>query len=153
MFRKIPKLPARSEIGVIVFYLGILAAVVVALLADDLVAFIALLVLGLFAVYFVLGDLFLALSDERASKQYPHDNYNSDVGRTVKVLDDFVLESGKGKGKVLLSGETWKARTIDGKLYKTGTELVVVSVEGLVLVVAPSDKATTEGSYGVTRTR
>lgn len=140
--RKVPKSSARSELGVIVFYLGVLLAIVVALLAEGLFRVTALAVLGLFGLYFLVGDFFLAIADERATKRFPHDNYHSDVGRTVKVLDDFVLESGTGRGKVLLAGECWKARTADGKVYKAGAELKILRVEGLVLVVAPFETAT-----------
>lgn len=137
--RKDPKSSARSELGVVLFYLGVLLALVVALLAEGLFRLIALAALGVFGLYFLLGDFFLAISDERASKRFPHDNYHSDVGRTVKVLDDFVLESGTGKGKVLLAGECWNARAADGKLYKAGAKLKVLRVEGLELVVTPSE--------------
>jgi membrane protein implicated in regulation of membrane protease activity len=134
-------LPGRNETGVIGFYLGLLAAVVVAVLADGLVRAGAAAVIGLFILYFLLGDFFLAVSDERVAKKHPHDNRNSDVGRRVRVLEDFVADNRSSRGSVLLAGETWKARSRDSALYKAGETLVVVRVEGLVLVVAPPDGA------------
>lgn len=148
MFESSPKLPARSEVGVIAFYLGMLAAIVVAVITDGLIRIVALVVLALFGVYLLLGDFFLALSDERATVKYPHASRNSDVGRKVKVLDGFVAYARTSTGKVLLSGETWKARSTDGVLYEPGTELVVLKVEGLVLVVARPDDMTVPGGRG-----
>jgi membrane protein implicated in regulation of membrane protease activity len=128
-------LQGRSEAGVIAFYLGLAAAVVVALLADGLFRVIGLSVLGLFVLHVLVGDVLLAVSDERATKRNPHDNRISDVGRKVRVIEDFTGDSAGSRGRVLLAGETWKARSRDGMLYRSGDELVVADVEGLVLVV------------------
>lgn len=139
-------LPGRNEIGIIAFYAGLLAALVVAMLADGLIRTGALAVIGLFVACFLLGDFFLAVSDERVAKKYPHYNRNSDLGRRVRVLEDFVADNSKSsRGNVSLAGETWKARSRDSALYKAGDTLVVVNVEGLVLVVAPPDA---DGSRG-----
>jgi membrane protein implicated in regulation of membrane protease activity len=128
-------LQGRSEAGVIAFYLGLAAAVIVALLADGLIRIIGLSVLGLFVLHFLVGDVLLAVSDERATKRNPHDNRISDVGRKVRVIEDFTSDSTGSRGRVLLAGETWKARSRDGMLHRSGDELVVTAVEGLVLVV------------------
>ena len=130
----------RSEAGVIAFYLGLVAAAVVALLADGLVRLVALGTLGVFVLQFLVGDLLMALSDERAAKRNPHDNRVSDVGRKVRVVVDFVPVRDGSQGKVALSGETWIARARDGSLYRAGEEVVVTDVQGLVLEVAqPTD--------------
>ncbi|HEX2139910.1 MAG TPA: NfeD family protein [Woeseiaceae bacterium] len=125
----------RSETGVIAFYAGLVAAVVFALLADGLFRIVALSVLGLFVLHFLIGDVLLAVSDERATKRNPHDNRVSDVGRKVRVIEDFVSASTGSRGRVSLAGETWKARSRDGTLHRAGDELVVADVEGLVLIV------------------
>jgi membrane protein implicated in regulation of membrane protease activity len=128
-------LQGRSEAGIIAFYLGLVAAVVVALLADGVVRIIALSVLGLFALHFLFGDVLLAVADERATKRNPHDNRISDVGRKVRVIEDFVGGPAGSRGKVILAGETWEARSRDGTLHTQGAELVVIDVKGLVLEV------------------
>lgn len=134
-------LRGRSEAGVIAFYFGVLAAVLVALLTHGPVRIVALGTLALFGVYFLVGDFLLALSDERAARENPHDNRISDVGRTVRVTDDFVADSSGCCGKVSLAGETWAARSRDGAPYKVGDRPVVVGVESLVLIVAsPEDE-------------
>lgn len=138
-------LRGRNETGVVAFYAGLVAAVVVAAFADGLIQMGALAVIGLFVVYFLVGDVVLAVSDERVTKKYPHDNRNSDVGRRVRVLEDFVAEAKTSRGSVLLAGETWKARSRDRTLHKAGDTLQVVDVEGLVLVVAPPDRKETDG--------
>ena len=135
MSGKRTSLQGRSEAGVLAFYVGIAAAVVVALLADGLFRIIGLSVLGLFVLHFLIGDVLLAISDERATKRNPHDNRISDVGRKVRVIEDFTGDSTGSRGRVLLAGETWKARSRDGRLHRSGDELVVADVEGLVLVV------------------
>ncbi|HET6628752.1 MAG TPA: NfeD family protein [Woeseiaceae bacterium] len=128
-------LRGRSEAGIIAFYLGIAAAAAVALLADGVIRIIALSVLGVFALYFLFGDVLLAVSDERATKRNPHDNRISDVGRKVSVIEDFVGGPAGSRGKVRLAGETWEARSRDGKLHRQGDALVVTDVQGLVLEV------------------
>lgn len=125
----------RSEAGVIAFCLGLAAAAVVALLADGLVRLVALGMLGAFALHFLFGDLLMALSDERAARRNPHDNRVSDVGRKVRVVEDFVPARAGSRGKVVLAGETWKARSRHRVLHRAGEELVVTGVEGLVLDV------------------
>lgn len=128
-------LQGRSEAALIAFYLGLAAAAVVALLADGVVRIVALSVLGVFALHFLFGDVLLAVADERATKRNPHDNRISDVGRKVRVTDDFVGGPAGSRGKVLLAGETWEARSRDGTLHRQGEELVVTDVKGLVLEV------------------
>lgn len=128
-------LQGRSEAAVIAFYVGIAAAIGVALLADGLARIVALSVLGLFALNLLIGDVLLAMSDERATKRNPHDNRISDVGRKATVVEDFVAGPAGSYGRVALAGETWKARSPDGTLHRAGDELVVAGVEGLVLVV------------------
>lgn len=141
MSGKRTSLQGRSEAGVIAFCLGLLAAVVVALLADGLVRIVALSVLGLFVLHFLVGDVLLAVFDERATKRNPHDNRISDVGRTVRVIENFVGDRAGSRGKVVLAGETWKARSRDGTLHRAGDELVVADVESLVLVVERAPEA------------
>ena len=136
MSGKRTSLPGRSEAGVIGFFLGLAAAVVLALLADGMVRLVALAALGALALHFLFGDLLLAISDERAVKRNPHDNRISDVGRKVTVIEDFVGDPAGSRGKVVLAGETWKALSRGGALYRQGEELVVVDVKGLVLEVA-----------------
>lgn len=131
-------LQGRSEAAVIAFYVGIAAAIAVALLADGLVRTVALSVLGVFALHFLVADVLLAMSDERATKRNPHDNRISDVGRKATVVEDFTSGSAGSHGRVALAGETWKARSPDGTLHRAGDELVVVDVEGLVLIVEGS---------------
>lgn len=137
MLEKRGNLRGRSELGVIAFYVAASAALVLALLFDGAVRITALVALALLVVYFLVGDFFLALSDERAARRNPHDHRLSDVGRRVRVLEDFRRHHGRSRGKVSMSGETWEARARDGVLHKSGEELVVVDVERLVLVVAP----------------
>lgn len=135
MNAKRTSLQGRSEAGVIAFFLGLVAAALVALFADGLIRLVALGVLGVFALHFLFGDLLMALSDERATKRNPHDNRISDVGRKVRVVEDFVPGPAGSRGKVVLAGETWKARSRDGALHREGNELVVTGVNGLVLDV------------------
>lgn len=137
MSGKRTSLQGRSEAGIIAFYLGLAAAAVVALLADGVVRIIALSVLGLFVAHFLFGDVLLAVADERAAKRNPHDNRISDVGRKVRVTEDFVVGHAGSRGKVLLAGETWEARSRDGTLHRQDEELVVTDVKGLVLEVEP----------------
>lgn len=129
-------LQGRSEAGVIAFFLGLAGAAVLALLADGVVRFVALAALGAFALQFLFGDLLLAISDERAVRRNPHDNRISDVGRKVTVIEDFVGDPGRSRGKVVLAGETWKAVSRDAMLHRQGEELVVIDVKGLILEVA-----------------
>lgn len=136
MLEKRNNLQGRSELGVIAFYIAAAAALVLALLAEGGLRMAALVVLALFVVCFLVGDFFLAMSDERAARRNPHDTRVSDVGRRVVVVENFTHRHGGSSGRVSLSGETWKARSRDGTLHKAGEELVVVGIDRLVLIVA-----------------
>lgn len=128
--------PGRSERAVLALFIAVAALLVLALLAEGGVRLGAIVALALVVAWLLVGDFLLALSDERAVRRNPHDNRVSDVGRTVRVLEDFTRRSGGSSGKVSLAGETWKARSRDGTLHRAGEELVVIEIERLVLVVA-----------------
>src|SRR5690606_17765735 len=130
----------RSELGVVAGGLVTAAVLLVALLADGTPRVAALVALAVLVLWFVAGDFLLALADERAAARNPHDNRVSDVGRRVRVLEDFAGAPGGSRGKVSLGGETWNARAPAGTLHKAGEELVVVAVERLTLVVAPAGR-------------
>ena len=132
-------LPGRSELGVIAGWLAMATVLLVALLTDGAPRVAALLALALLVLFFLAGDFLLALADERASLENPHGSRVSDVGRRVRVVEDFVRAGDVSAGRVSLAGETWKARSRKGTLHRTGEELVVVAVERLVLVVAPRE--------------
>jgi membrane protein implicated in regulation of membrane protease activity len=134
------KLQGRSELGVVAGWLATAAALLVALLSEGTLRLAAFAALGVLVLWFLAGDFFLALADERAAARNPHDNRVSDVGRRVRVVEDFSDGPGGSLGKVSLAGEIWKARSVDGGRYKAGDELVVVAVERLVLVVAPAGR-------------
>jgi membrane protein implicated in regulation of membrane protease activity len=134
------KLPGRSELGVIAGWLATATVLLVALLSDGAPRIAALVALALLVVCFLVGDFFLALADERASLRNPHDTRVSDIGRPVRVVEDFTRVPAGSAGRVSLAGETWNARSRDGTLYKAGEELVVVAIERLVLVVAPRER-------------
>ena len=61
------------------------------------------------------------------------------VGGVATVLDDFT-----GSGKVWLEGEAWQARS--AVPLKRDQEVVVSSMDGLVLVVEPSAQAQDDAS-------
>lgn len=140
MSEKRGRLHGRSELGVIAGWLATAAILVVALLSEGSLRLGAFAVLALLVLYFLVGDFFLALADERAALRNPHDNRVSDVGRRVRVVEDFTQGEGGSRGKVMLAGETWKARSPDGALHQRGEELVVVAIERLVLVVARAER-------------
>lgn len=130
------RLRGRSELGVVAGWLVTAATLAVALFADGALRIAAFVVLALLVAWLLVGDVFLALADERAARRNPHANRASDVGRPVRVVEKV---TGSG-GKVSLAGETWKARSRDGTLHEVGEELVVVAIERLVLIVAPRSR-------------
>lgn len=133
------RLHGRSELAVVGAGLVTAAAGVAALLSDGALRIASLVALGVLVLYFVCGDVVLAISDERETLRNPHGNRASDMGRPVRVIEDFTSRNGASMGKVSLGGETWNARSSGGTLHAAGEELVVVGIDGLVLVVAPRD--------------
>lgn len=131
------RLRGRSELGVVAGWLVTAATLAVALLSDGALRVAALAVLALLVAWFLVGDFFLALADERAARRNPDANRASDVGRIVRVVEQV---TGSG-GKVSLAGEAWNARSRDGTLHEAGEELVVVAIDRLVLIVAPRAEA------------
>ncbi len=49
-----------------------------------------------------------------------------------------VIESVSTQGRVRIGGELWSARSVGHELLPTGTEVVVHSIQGLILEVGPA---------------
>ena len=87
-----------------------------------LVIILALITAGLFFTVFTFAI--------RAQRSHIRTGIESMAGRS-----GVVREFSRGEGNVLVGGETWSARVVDGDANKANDAMDVVSVDGLKLVV------------------
>lgn len=75
---------------------------------------------------------------KRMKKKIQATNVDALIGKTALVLE--YIDNTAGKGQVKLDGNVWSARSVDGKKIPEGEEVVVLSVEGVKLMVQSAAK-------------
>lgn len=70
----------------------------------------------------------------------PHIPTNSDrlLGMTAKVTES--VDNARASGAVYVDGKTWTARSADGSVIPSGTQVKVQKIEGVKLLVQYSEK-------------
>ena len=70
----------------------------------------------------------------------PHIPTNADrvLGMVAKVTE--AVDNGRASGAVYVDGKTWTARSADGSVIPTGTQVKVQKIEGVKLLVQFSEK-------------
>ena len=93
-------------------------------------------------VFAVVSALALALTRPlvRRFMDRPHIPTNSDrvLGMVAKVTE--AVDNGRASGAVYVDGKTWTARSADGSVIPTGTQVKVQKIEGVKLLVQFSEK-------------
>ncbi len=120
--------------GFMVFWFGIggLAAMVTSLFTTSFTiqAF----------VFIVVSTLLLFATKPLVNKftkkdEFVKTNAYSIEGKIGKVTKD--IESVEGKGQIKVSGEVWSAKSYDDSFIPAGTEVEVVSLNGVKAIVKP----------------
>lgn len=88
-------------------------------------------------VAFVVSSIILLIVTRpfvrKMQKTISPTNYELDVGKNAKVIED--IDNSTGRGRVRLDGTDWAARTEDGSSASAGQTVTVVKVEGTKLIV------------------
>lgn len=69
-------------------------------------------------------------------------NYEQAIGKTAVVTEE--IDNIDAKGAVKINGIEWTARSADGSVIGVGSEVTVVSIEGVKAVVEPKNEINTQ---------
>lgn len=118
---------------------ALIAAAMLILSESRALQIAGLIVLAVLVLASFVSDWFGAHSNEKHVERYPHLLRNEVIGATVRANGDFELADGVARGVVILRGEQWKARCLEGCVPKNGDTMSVRKREGLTLYVEPRD--------------
>jgi len=139
-----PKPPKYIAIGYFAPLVIVPLALLVAVKFDGLPRIVAIVILGIFAVWFGLMALHLdplaALENDWYNKNAPWFKRNEDIGKTAVAIANFVKGAERSRGKVNLDGEIWDAVCMDDSRINEGAEVHIIARESLTLVVSSSEE-------------
>tara|TARA_R110002072_G_scaffold58951_7_gene149851 strand:- start:1169 stop:1633 length:465 start_codon:yes stop_codon:yes gene_type:complete len=81
-----------------------------------------------------VGDRWVRPALNRGQENGLNDRASRMVGQRVKVVSDFTA----GRGRVHFDDSEWSAQTVDGTDPLRGSQVIVDSVQGVVLIVHPA---------------
>lgn len=111
------------------FAIGALAAYVVALFgADVAVQVVVFLVVSLAALFFTRPVAVRFFNNKDREKT----NVDSVIGSAAKVIEK--IDNFNAKGRVMLNGMEWMARSVDGSEIEAGETVVIKEVSGVKLM-------------------
>lgn len=149
MSKNPPKPPKYITIGYLAPLVIVPLAVLVAVKSDGPPRIVAMVILGIFAIWFGLIALHLdplaALENDWYNKHAPWFKRNEDIGKTATATVQFVQGSERSSGKVNLEGEIWDAVCTDDSRISQGAEVYVIARESLTLVVSLSEEHVPQG--------
>ena len=127
-----------AQIVSIWFVMGALAAFIVSLIAPANVAL-------QLVVFLILSLLTLILARPLVSrvmlpKQAEPTNADRVIGQTAIVAQE--INNGEGRGLVNVAGQIWSARTANQSVAAEGTEVKILSIQGVKLIVEPVQPGT-----------
>ena len=111
------------------FVLGSLAASVSCIFTDNIYIQISVFLIVSFASLIATRPFVKKLTKFNKIKT----NLDSTVGKTAVVTSD--IDNRKSQGAVSVGGKIWTARSADGKLIPKDSNVMVVSIEGVKLIV------------------
>ena len=122
-----------ATVGFLIFWLGIGAifAMITSFLTDNIAIQTVVFVL----VSSILIPLTKPLADKFSGKKTVATNSYSLINKHGIVLSD--INPIEGTGLVKVNGETWSAKSESELTIAKGTEVEVLSVEGVKLIVSP----------------
>lgn len=111
------------------FAIGALAAYVAALFgADVAVQVVVFLVVSLAALFFTRPVAVRFFNNKDREKT----NVDSLIGSAAKVIEK--IDNFNAKGRVMLNGMEWMARSVDGSEIEAGETVVIKEVSGVKLM-------------------
>lgn len=111
------------------FAIGALAAYVAALFgADVAVQVVVFLVVSLAALFFTRPVAVRFFNNKDREKT----NVDSVIGSAAKVIEK--IDNFNAKGRVMLNGMEWMARSVDGSEIEAGETVVIKEVSGVKLM-------------------
>ncbi len=107
----------------------------------SLVAFAASLVGANFAVqlalFFLVSIVMLIFTRPWAMKYFNNNrkktNYESIIGTEGRVIQD--VDNFESKGRIVVNGQEWTARAVDGKAIPMDSKVVIEAIEGVKAMV------------------
>lgn len=111
------------------FAIGALAAYIAALFgADVAVQVVVFLVVSLAALFFTRPVAVRFFNNKDREKT----NVDSVIGSAAKVIEK--IDNFNAKGRVMLNGMEWMARSVDGSEIEAGETVVIKEVSGVKLM-------------------
>ena len=122
-----------ATVGFLIFWLGIgaLFAMITSFITDN----IAIQTVVFVIVSSILIPLTKPLADKFSGKKTVATNSYSLINKHGIVIAD--INPIEGTGLVKVNGETWSAKSESELMIAKGTEVEVLSVEGVKLIVSP----------------
>lgn len=116
------------------FVIGAVFALIVSLVTDSITAQVAV---------FVLVALITLVATRPFIKRmlnFKKEDTNSGryIGKVGVVISE--VNNNLGKGQVNVLGNVWTAKSYDGSIIEEGMDVVVMSIEGVKLIVSKKDK-------------
>lgn len=146
-----------DNVALVVWLLGLVVLLVIEIItlglttiwfaAGALVAFFAAMlgapVLVQICLFFVVSFVLLfftrPVAQKRLNNSREQTNVNSMIGREGRVIE--AVDNFNGKGRIVVGGMEWTARTKeDGTVIPVDTSVVVEEIKGVKAIVVPSGK-------------
>lgn len=110
------------------FGLGALASFGISYLTDSIV-----LQIIVFLIVSVLLLIFMRKYALKISKSKESLNFDRVIEKKAIVIED--IENISGKGRVMIDGMEWKAKSENGEPVKNGETVIVKEIKGVTLIV------------------
>ncbi len=118
-------------VGFLVFWfaVGAIVAMIVSFITDNIIIQTAF-----FLVSSTLLILFTRpLVDKFVKKDFIPTNADSIIGRKAIVTKE--INADNAIGQIKIGGETWSAKSKEGNTYEKGSEVEVVSIDGVKAII------------------
>ena len=122
-----------ATVGFLIFWLGIGA--LLAMITSFITSNIAIQTTVFVVSSCILIPLTKPLADKFSGKKTVLTNSYSLINKHGIVIED--INPIKGVGQVKVNGEVWSAKTENEETISKGTEIEVLSIDGVKLIVAP----------------
>jgi membrane protein implicated in regulation of membrane protease activity len=109
---------------------GALVAFIVSLFVDNIILEIILFLLVSFALLYFTRPLVIKHFNPKRTKT----NYQGVIGKEAMVT--ITIDNMNATGQVIVDGQEWSARSLDGNVIEKGTKVKVEGISGVKLIVS-----------------